>query len=205
MSRLAPPSNFPHWDTVDMPSLVNPCLLSRDTQHRTTAGQNTRFGTPIRRVERFLQQPSTGTLSTFCCCKPASLMQYKLAQFRADLLGVVSAVAPLNVDVQPSGRLRLYGGSEHPGKCLRGISPSSPAISSFAGRAKGSSRAMTLPDCKVCFIGLSPKSQCQDTKSRNKPCTSRLQNVLQLAFNKYSRAPAAFRTYSGLVFRQLLS
>ena len=65
-------------------------------------------------------------------------------------LGVVSAVAPLlallalGADVQPSGGLRLYGGPKHPGKCLRRISPSSPAISSSAGRAPGSDSTLKL-------------------------------------------------------------
>ena len=47
------------------------------------------------------------------------------------------------------------------------ILPSSPAISFFAGRAHGSSRAMTLPDCVVCSPGFSPMGMCGDIKSRN--------------------------------------
>ena len=58
------------------------------------------------------------TCSTFGCGKPASSVRHKLAPFRAEFLGVVSAVAhllALGVDVHPSGRLRLYEGHKRHG------------------------------------------------------------------------------------------
>ena len=205
MSHLALSSNFPHWTQLSCRRSSTPCPLtnffvdiSEATETHNTERQQAK--TPDSALRIAGSNVSCNNLvlarATLSCCKPASLMQYKLAQFRADFWCVVSAVAPLlavDVDVQPSGRLRLYGGPEHPSKCLRRISPSSPAISSSAGRAPRSSRTMIIPDCKVCSLGLSPKSQCQDTKSRSKPCTSRLQNVLQLAFERCCRAPAACR------------